>query len=156
MATATAARANKAVKQTAKKAAAKKAPAKKALPAAQKTAMQKGRAEASIVKQYLTALDRTKRRGRQVSAEELQARIDALNVEITEAPAGQRVYLVQKRLDLEDRLDGSQGDDIDIEALEADFIRVAAEFGSRKGITRKAFREVGVPAAVLKDAGVRG
>ena len=31
---------------------------------------------------------------------------------------------------------------------------VAAAFSTRKGISKKAWREVGVPAAVLKRAGV--
>lgn len=118
--------------------------------------MQEGRASSAIVKRYLVALEKTKKRGRQYTPDELQARIDALAVQIDGAPASEKVFLVQKRLDLETRLEGSQGSDVDIETLQTDFVRVAAEFGMRRGITHKAFREVGVPAAVLKEAGVRG
>ena len=35
------------------------------------------------------------------------------------------------------------------------FVEAAAPYGERKGISYKAWREVGVPAAVLKRAGIR-
>ena len=38
--------------------------------------------------------------------------------------------------------------------LENDFVRVAKSFSERKGISYKAWREVGVPARVLKLAGI--
>ena len=37
-------------------------------------------------------------------------------------------------------------------ALEQDFIKAAAEYGRRKGITYAAWREVGVAPSVLKAA----
>ena len=43
---------------------------------------------------------------------------------------------------------------IDISALEAEFISLAKAYGERKGISYAAWREVDVPAAVLKRAGV--
>lgn len=42
----------------------------------------------------------------------------------------------------------------DVAALEQDFIKVAAEYGRRKGISYAAWREVGVAPAVLKEAGI--
>lgn len=157
---ATATRAKKAVKKTTK-AVAKRTPRAPQQPAsgmspAQKKAMQQGRAEATAVKLYLTAIaSSARRRGRQFTPEELQVRIDAVNEEIAAAPAATRVFLVQKRIDLEHRLDAAQTVEVDIEPLQEEFVRVAAEFGVRKGISYDAFREVGVPAAVLRDAGVR-
>jgi hypothetical protein len=42
-----------------------------------------------------------------------------------------------------------------LEAAEAAFVAVAAAFGARKGIGYRAWREMGVPAATLKQAGIR-
>ena len=46
------------------------------------------------------------------------------------------------------------GDGLDLQQLEAGFIECAWEYGNRKGITYTAWREVGVPAATLKAAGI--
>jgi hypothetical protein len=62
-----------------------------------------------------------------------------------------RVELVQKRLDAEKELAAPT---VDREALEAGFVESAASYGERKGITYPAWREVGVPASVLKAAGI--
>jgi hypothetical protein len=62
--------------------------------------------------------------------------------------------LIQKRLDLEERL-SDQGVDVDLAQLEADFVAAAAGYAERKGISYSAFRESGVPAATLKAAGIR-
>jgi hypothetical protein len=43
----------------------------------------------------------------------------------------------------------------DIKSLEAAFIRVAKKFSEKRGIGYGAWRDAGVPAAVLKKAGVR-
>jgi hypothetical protein len=38
--------------------------------------------------------------------------------------------------------------------LQADFVAAAGEYGQRKSITYAAWREVGVPSSVLKQAGI--
>jgi hypothetical protein len=43
---------------------------------------------------------------------------------------------------------------VDISAAEAEFIASAKAYGERKGISYSAWREVGVSAAVLKQAGI--
>ena len=43
---------------------------------------------------------------------------------------------------------------MDLAPLERAFIEVAAEYSSRKGVSKHAWREVGVPAEVLKRAGI--
>ncbi|WP_157042047.1 hypothetical protein [Nitriliruptor alkaliphilus] len=65
-----------------------------------------------------------------------------------------RLDLIQKRLDLEERL-AEQANDVDLAQLEADFVRAASGYAERKDISYTAFREAGVPAGVLKAAGVR-
>ena len=46
------------------------------------------------------------------------------------------------------------GDSVDLSAAEADFIAVAQSYAQRKTISYAAWRAVGVPASVLKQAGV--
>ncbi|MDZ7734518.1 MAG: hypothetical protein U5R31_16850 [Acidimicrobiia bacterium] len=38
--------------------------------------------------------------------------------------------------------------------LESDFVKAAAEYGESKGIDYRTWREAGVPAGVLKKAGI--
>jgi hypothetical protein len=70
-----------------------------------------------------------------------------------DADVVKRLSLVQERLDLLDELD-RLGEQEDIGAAEAEFVAVAASYGERKGISYSAWREVGVPAAVLRSAGI--
>ena len=46
------------------------------------------------------------------------------------------------------------GTKVDLSALEADFVKTAAKYAERKGISYAAWRELGVPADVLKKAGI--
>ena len=55
--------------------------------------------------------------------------------------------------DLEAALARSE-ETIDLTELEDAFAEAAAAYGDRKGITYGAWREVGVPAAMLKRAGI--
>ena len=64
-----------------------------------------------------------------------------------------RLELVQEKIDLQRQLE-NLGGDVDLSALEADFIAAARPYAERKGISYAAFRAVGVPAATLKAAGV--
>jgi hypothetical protein len=43
----------------------------------------------------------------------------------------------------------------DLSKLESAFIKHAKAYAERKGITKAAFREVGVPAEVLTKAGIK-
>ena len=45
-------------------------------------------------------------------------------------------------------------DTVDLGALEKEFVAVAARYADRKSVSYTAFRKVGVPAAVLKQAGI--
>ena len=56
-------------------------------------------------------------------------------------------------MDLEQEV-GQLSEGVDLAALEAEFVAVASTYSSRKGISYTAWRELGVPADVLKRAGV--
>lgn len=119
-----------------------------------KSARALGQAQGRTVSRYLTALDSTKpKRGRQRSPEKMQARIAALPDEIAQAKPLKRVHLIQELMDLEAEL-ANEEETVDISEVEGEFISVAAEYSGRKGISYGAWREVGVPASVLKAAGV--
>ncbi|MDE0581291.1 MAG: hypothetical protein OXI29_15630 [bacterium] len=119
-----------------------------------KAARAAGQAQGRTVSRYLTALDLTKpKRGRQRSQEKMQARVAALPGEIAQAKPLKRVHLIQELMDLEAEL-SKEDETVDISGIESEFISVAAEYSDRKGISYAAWREVGVPASVLKAAGV--
>lgn len=119
-----------------------------------KRALAEGRAQGRAVRAYLEALD-ADRAAPKVDPETLRRRVDdARAAAEAEADPTKRLELIQKRIDLEDQL-GRTTDGPDLEALEADFVAAAAAYGERKGIGYAAWREAGVPAAVLKAAGVK-
>jgi hypothetical protein len=119
-----------------------------------KAAMAAGRVEGRAVRNYLEALDRHKpKRGRKRTPDSITARIARIDSELEEADVVKRLSLVQERLDLENEL-ASLETETDLPALEAEFVKSAKSYGSRKGITYTAWREIGVPASVLKSAGI--
>lgn len=119
-----------------------------------KKALAKGRRQAKAVRDYLDALEAEKRRGRSVDEDTLKERIDRYQSQIDEEDnAAKRVELIQKRLDAERKL-AELEERPDIEKLEAAFKEAVKEYSERKGITYTAWREAGVPASVLRDAGV--
>lgn len=120
-----------------------------------KAALAKGRAQGRAVREYLAALDADRKPGRRLDAATIEGRIADIQAKIdSEADPAKRVELIQKRLDLEGRL-VALAEEPDLEALEQDFVAAAAEYSERKGISYSAWREAGVPAATLKQAGVR-
>lgn len=120
----------------------------------QKEAMAKGRRQARAVREYLTALEKDRRRGPKMTPEKLRKRIadTGMAIEDEESPV-KRLELIQSRMDDEDRLEELEAR-TDIEELEARFVDVADEYGDRKGITYMAWRELGVAAATLRRAGI--
>lgn len=121
-----------------------------------KVAMETGRAEGRIVRDYLEALRANKpRRGRKRTAESITKRLAAIADELLSASAIEELKLVQERRDLEAELATlGNGDGTDLAELEARFIGVAKAYADRKGISYASWREVGVPAAVLSKAGI--
>jgi hypothetical protein len=121
-----------------------------------KDALAEGRRQGNAVRRYLVALDENRpRRGRQVSTESLVERRNEIDAKLASADPLKKAHLIQQKRDLDRRLANvDEGDEVDIEALEGAFIAVAAEYGERKGIEYKTWREVGVPADVLANAGI--
>ena len=132
----------------------KKATAGKKMTAEHKAALARGREQGRAVRDYLAALNEEKKPGRKLDADTLQKRIEETRAQIDAEPdPAKRVELIQKRIDDEERL-ANLGEEVDLEALRKEFIKVAKEYSERKSITYSAWREAGVPAAALKEAGI--
>lgn len=128
--------------------------AKRTMTAAHKAAIASGRAEGAVVRRYLESLQQKGRPGRRIDPERTRARLAELDKKISASDDQlTRLDLVQTKLDLEAKLADLSAQQ-DSTALEAEFAEVAKSFAARKGIGYAAFRAVGVPAAVLKRAGI--
>lgn len=118
-----------------------------------KAALAQGRRESRAIKSYLQALG-SRRPGRPVTAESVQKRITAIDERISaETDPLKQLDLRQERIDAEETLKEVEAKQ-DIEELESGFIEVAKSYSGRKGISYTAWRQVGVPASVLKQAGI--
>lgn len=119
-----------------------------------KAALAVGRAEGRSVRAYLEALESSKpKRGRKRTKESIGNRLEKIETELESADALKRLQLTQEQLDLNAELE-NMDNGVDIAELEAEFERVAQGYAGRKGISYAAFRQLGVPAAVLKRAGI--
>lgn len=129
-------------------------PPRKSMTAEHKAALAEGRAQGRAVRAYLDALESHKpKRGRKRTPESMKKRLNAIESEMPEADPMRRLQLVQERLDIDTALARSE-ETVDLTELEDAFVAAAAAYGARKGITYAAWREVGVPAAMLKRAGI--
>jgi hypothetical protein len=119
-----------------------------------KAAMAEGRAQGRAVRAYLEALETHKpKRGRKRTPESMRARIATIDDTIGDADPMKRLELVQERMDLEAAVEAAETT-VDLTELEDAFAAAAKGYGERKGISYGAWREVGVPASVLKKAGI--
>ena len=119
-----------------------------------KAALAKGRMEGRVVRDYLEGLRATKpKRGRKRTPETIRKRLDAIDVELASASPLDELLLVQERRDLEAEL-AAKSDAIDMDALEAEFVTVAKSYSDSKSISYASWRDVGVPASTLKQAGI--
>lgn len=119
-----------------------------------KQALAVGRAEGRMVRAYLEALESSKpKRGRKRTKDSIARRLERIEAELEEADPLKRLQLTQEQLDLSEELE-QMDSGIDLSRLETDFTKVAKGYAERKGITYAAFRQIGVPAAVLKKAGI--
>jgi len=118
-----------------------------------KEALVQGRAEAKAITTYLQAMQ-SRRPGRPVTAQNLKAKIAGLDDKIAEeADPLRRVKLMQTRIDALAAL-ASVGEVLNLAAAEKGFVKYAKAYSTRKGLTYTAWREVGVPADILKKAGI--
>ena len=119
-----------------------------------KAALAEGRAEGKAVREYLAALEQNKpKRGRKRTPDSVKKRLSAIEAAMPEAAATKKLSLVQERIDLTAEL-ASMNVKTDLTQVERAFVKAAKGYGSRKGISYAAWRAVGVPADVLKRAGV--
>ena len=111
---------------------------------------------AAAVRRYLVALEKHQpRRGRPRTPKTLEDRLRKLDAEYEQADPLRRLHLEQRRLDVQQELDeliASRGEAPT--ELEDDFAAVAAEYAEKHGITYAAWRRLGVPARVLRKAGL--
>jgi len=119
-----------------------------------KAALKQGREEARAITSYLQAIS-SRKPGRPVTKESVTARIARLEEKIASEPNPLKaVEHRQARLDAE-RVLAELEDPVDVSALEAGFVAAAPAYSDRKGITYTAWREAGVPAVVLSQAGIK-
>jgi hypothetical protein len=120
-----------------------------------KAAMRAGRDQGRAVKAYLDALEHHRpRRGRQRTPDSIRRRLAAIEQALPDASSLKRLQLTQERRDLHDELAAKSAPDVDLSALEAEFVKAAPAYGTSKGIEYATWRELGVPADVLKRAGI--
>jgi uncharacterized protein YicC (UPF0701 family) len=120
-----------------------------------KAALAAGRNQGRAVRRYLEALDRYRpKRGRKRTRESIQRRLGRIEEELASADPLKRLQLIQERLDLTTELESFDAQ-VDLSGIEADFVKAAAEYSARKGISYAAWRELGVEPAVLKRAGIK-
>ncbi len=119
-----------------------------------KAALAKGRMEGRVVRDYLEGLRATKpKRGRKRTPDTIRKRLEAVDVELASAGPLDELLLVQERSDLEAEL-ASKSQAVDMNALEAEFVKVAKSYSDSKSISYASWRQVGVPASALKRAGI--
>lgn len=119
-----------------------------------KSALAKGRRQGATVSAYLDVLQRSKpKRGRKRTPESINNKLSAIEAELPEATGTRRLDLLQERRDLQ-KAQQVADDTAELERLQGEFVEIAKDYSDRKGIEYATWREAGVPAAVLKDAGV--
>jgi hypothetical protein len=126
----------------------------KEVTAEHKAAMAAGRRESKAVGDYLAALEAHKpKRGRKRTTESIGKRLEAIEIEMASADPLTRVNLIQERMDLNVAL-SQVGAAVDLSALEAEFVANAKSYSDRRGISKAAWKELGVDPGVLKAAGL--
>ncbi len=119
-----------------------------------KAALAEGRAQGRSVRAYLEALETHKpKRGRKRTPATMRARIAVIDSSLADADPMSRLQMVQEKMDLHQSIEAAETK-VDLSAFEDAFVAAARAYGERKGISYAAWREVGVPAAMLTRAGI--
>jgi hypothetical protein len=119
-----------------------------------KAAMAEGRTQSRAIASYLEALETHKpKRGRKRTPDSIDKRLAAIDKSLETANPIKRLSLIQERLDLLNEKESLEGN-VDLSAFEDEFVAAAKGYSERKGISYAAWRELGVPPAILKQAGI--
>jgi hypothetical protein len=119
-----------------------------------KAALSAGRNESRVVKNYLDALESSRpKRGRKRTPESITKRMSEIDAGLDDSDPLSRLNLYQERINLRDEL-AAMGAKVDMTALEREFVSVAHSYSTRRGNSYAAWRESGVGASVLKQAGI--
>ena len=119
-----------------------------------KAALAVGRSQSRAVSNYLEAVEANKpKRGRKRTPDSINARLAKIEESLAGADPLSALNMRQERIDLQAELT-ALSQSTDLNALEAEFVKAAKGYSERKGITYAVWREAGVPADVLKRAGV--
>jgi hypothetical protein len=115
-----------------------------------------GREEKRVVREYLQSLRAGTRRGRPRTAQAVASKLADVEQQLADASADRIAVLrlTQARFDLRAELDAIEMPGPDADTLEKAFVGAARSYGERHGIEYRAWREVGVPVAVLTEAGI--
>ena len=120
-----------------------------------KSALAAGRNEGRAIRNYLEALDSHKpKRGRKRTPSSVEKRLAYVEEAMATAEALDRVRLIQEQMDLHAELEGMEHQS-NLADLAEEFIKFAASYSERKHVSYAAWRSFGVPADVLKRAGLR-
>jgi len=139
---------------TAAKKPARSSRSKTPMSPAHKAALAKGREEGRVVRAYLEALEESKpKRGRKRTPDSIKKRLAAIESELEVAYPLHRLHLIQERTDLEAEANATEAP-VDVASLEKGFVKVAASYGDRKGLSYSTWRAVGVSAPILQKAGI--
>jgi len=119
-----------------------------------KAKLAQGRNESRVVSRYLEAINAGKgKRGRKRTPDSVSMQISKIDRELPDASAIVKLELTQRRLDLVIELERLSVQ-VGLRGVEKDFVKIAKSYADRTGISYSAFRTLGVPADVLKKAGI--
>lgn len=119
-----------------------------------KAALAEGRTQGRAVRNYLDALEATKpKRGRKRTTDSIKARLATIDAELATVDPLTALNMRQERRNLQAEM-AAMDEKIDLDEVEKAFITAAKEYGQRRGISYDVWRESGVPAEVLKKAGI--
>ena len=114
--------------------------------AAHKEKLAQGRNDARAVKGYLEWLEINRpKRGRRRTEQSINARLAAIELELAECSPLARLNLYQEQIDLAAELE-SMSKKVDGTESRAAFIEAAARYAQSKGISKAAFKQMGIDA----------
>jgi hypothetical protein len=123
--------------------------------AAHKEKLAQGRNDARAVKGYLEWLESNRpKRGRRRTEQSINARLASIELELAECSPLARLNLYQEQIDLAAELE-SMSKKVDGTESRAAFIEAAARYAQSKGISKAAFKQMGIDAETLREAGIR-